>query len=96
MGEGGAKTPAKTREEAARPRLGRGVAGLVGDSGGEPEEVVRARGQKGVPIEFVKASPLNPRVMFGGGDNIGHRRFPHAVDGARRWCRTRQLSAVSR
>jgi ParB family chromosome partitioning protein len=37
---------------------------LIGDSGNETEAVVRARGQKRVPIEFLRANPRNPRTVF--------------------------------
>ena len=58
------KPAAKRVDEPSRPRLGRGLAALIGDSGAEPEAIVRSRGQKRVPIEFLKASPFNPRVTF--------------------------------
>lgn len=51
-------------EEPQRPRLGRGLAALIGDSGPESEAVVRARHQKRVPIEFIKPSTFNPRTVF--------------------------------
>ena len=51
-------------EEQHRPRLGRGLAALIGDSGHESDSVVRARGQKRVPIEFLRRNPLNPRTYF--------------------------------
>lgn len=47
-----------------RSRLGRGLAALIGDVGDENAAVDRARGQKRVPIEFIKASPKNPRKQF--------------------------------
>jgi len=50
--------------EEARPRLGRGLAALIGDSGHESDAMVRARGQKRIPIEFLRANPLNPRTYF--------------------------------
>lgn len=54
---------AKT-EEAPRSRLGRGLAALIGDSGPETEAISRTRGHKRVPIEFLKQSTFNPRVLF--------------------------------
>ena len=51
-------------EEAHRPRLGRGLAALIGDVGDENEALSRARGQKRVPIEFLKPNPKNPRRYF--------------------------------
>ncbi len=59
-----AKTLVAASEEAPRPRLGRGLAALLGDSGHESESVVRARGQKRIPIEFLRRNPLNPRTHF--------------------------------
>ncbi len=47
-----------------RPRLGRGLAALIGESGEEAGAVQRARGQKKVPIEFLRANPRNPRHQF--------------------------------
>lgn len=47
-----------------RSRLGRGLAALIGDVGDESAAVERARGQRRVPIEFLKANPKNPRKVF--------------------------------
>ena len=52
------------QNEEPRSRLGRGLAALIGDSGNETEAVVRARGQKRLPIEFLRANPRNPRTVF--------------------------------
>ena len=52
------------QNEEPRSRLGRGLAALIGDSGNETDAVVRARGQKRVPIEFLRRSPHNPRTIF--------------------------------
>jgi ParB family chromosome partitioning protein len=54
---------AKTAEDM-RPRLGRGLAALLGDAGDESAAVSRARGQKKVPIEFLRPNPRNPRKTF--------------------------------
>lgn len=54
---------AKT-EDAPRSRLGRGLAALIGDSGPETEAISRTRGHKRVPIEFLKQSSFNPRIVF--------------------------------
>ncbi len=51
-------------EEAARSRLGRGLAALIGDVGDENAVLERTRSQRRVPIEFVKPNPRNPRRMF--------------------------------
>lgn len=45
-----------------RPRLGRGLAALIGDS--EDQAHSRPRGQKKVPIEFLRPNPRNPRKSF--------------------------------
>ena len=55
---------AKPKDEPPRPRLGRGLAALIGDAGNETEAVVRTRGQKRVPIEFLEASTCSPRTTF--------------------------------
>jgi ParB family chromosome partitioning protein len=51
-------------EEAAKPRLGRGLAALIGDFGDEAAVVDRGRGQRRVPIEFLKPNPRNPRKHY--------------------------------
>lgn len=49
--------------EEPRRRLGRGLAALLGDAGEEtPAE--RPRGQRKIPIEFLRPNPRNPRTMF--------------------------------
>lgn len=56
-------------EEAAhRPRLGRGLAALIGDMGDEMNVVDRGRGQRRVPIEFLRPNPRNPRKHFSDAD----------------------------
>ncbi|MBN9041689.1 MAG: chromosome partitioning protein ParB [Rhizobiales bacterium 62-47] len=50
--------------DEARSRLGRGLASLIGDVGGEAAHVERPRAQRKVPIEFIKANPRNPRRAF--------------------------------
>ena len=47
-----------------RSRLGRGLASLIGDVGGEAAKAERPRAQRKVPIEFVKPNPRNPRKTF--------------------------------
>jgi len=48
-----------------RSRLGRGLASLIGDVGGEAAHVERpSRTPRRVPIEFLKANPRNPRRTF--------------------------------
>jgi ParB family transcriptional regulator, chromosome partitioning protein len=52
-------------DDAARSRLGRGLASLMGDVGVESQANERgARSQRKVPIEFVRANPRNPRKLF--------------------------------
>jgi ParB family transcriptional regulator, chromosome partitioning protein len=51
-------------DEASRPRLGRGLAALIGEAGDEAGSIDRARGQKRVPIEFLRPSARNPRRHF--------------------------------
>ena len=50
--------------DEGRSRLGRGLASLIGDVGGEPRQAERPRNQRKVPIEFLKANPRNPRRAF--------------------------------
>jgi len=52
-------------DDAARSRLGRGLASLIGDIGAESQSNDRAsRSQRKVPIEHVRANPRNPRKLF--------------------------------
>ncbi|MBN9063450.1 MAG: chromosome partitioning protein ParB [Rhizobiales bacterium 65-9] len=55
-------------EESYRPRLGRGLAALIGDVGDESDTAGRSRGQRRIPIEFLKPNPRNPRKQFGDDD----------------------------
>jgi ParB family transcriptional regulator, chromosome partitioning protein len=50
--------------DETRSRLGRGLASLIGDVGGEAAKAERPRAQRKVPIEFLKPNPRNPRKMF--------------------------------
>jgi ParB family chromosome partitioning protein len=50
-------------EEAARSRLGRGLAALIGDVD-EETTLERARGQRRVPIESLRPNPRNPRQLY--------------------------------
>jgi ParB family chromosome partitioning protein len=50
-------------EEAARSRLGRGLAALIGDVGAETS-VERPRGQRKVPITSLRPNARNPRRIF--------------------------------
>lgn len=51
-------------EEATRSRLGRGLAALIGEVGDEMAGLDRGRGQRRVPIEFLRPNPRNPRKSF--------------------------------
>lgn len=51
-------------EEQGRSRLGRGLAALIGDVGEEIGALERARGQRRVPVEFLRPSARNPRRNF--------------------------------
>ncbi len=51
-------------EEQGRSRLGRGLAALIGDVGEEIGALERARGQRRVPVEFLRPSARNPRRTF--------------------------------
>lgn len=50
--------------DEARSRLGRGLASLIGDVGGEAAQAERPRAQRKVPIEFLNPNPRNPRRTF--------------------------------
>lgn len=45
-----------------RPRLGRGLAALLGGANGQPTEA--PRGARHTPIEFLRPNPRNPRKRF--------------------------------
>jgi ParB family chromosome partitioning protein len=51
-------------EEAGKSRLGRGLAALIGDVGDEVSVGSSSRGQRKVPIEFLRPNPRNPRKHF--------------------------------
>ena len=48
----------------SRPRLGRGLAALIGDFDDETAAIERAKGPKRVPVEFLRPNPRNPRKRF--------------------------------
>lgn len=52
-------------EEGARPRLGRGLAALIGDFGDAAPAPEKIEGQRKVAIEFLRPNPRNPRRSFG-------------------------------
>jgi ParB family chromosome partitioning protein len=49
--------------EDVRPRLGRGLAALIGGTETAPSQD-KGSGQKKVPIEFLRTNPRNPRKTF--------------------------------
>jgi ParB family transcriptional regulator, chromosome partitioning protein len=51
-------------EEAARSRLGRGLAALIGDVGAESSVERPPRGQRRLPITSLRPNARNPRRMF--------------------------------
>lgn len=51
-------------EDAARSRLGRGLAALIGDVGEETQTTERSKNQRRLPIEFLQPNPRNPRRTF--------------------------------
>jgi ParB family chromosome partitioning protein len=50
-------------DDAARSRLGRGLAALIGDVEETPSGE-RTRSQRRVPVEFLKPNPRNPRRVY--------------------------------
>lgn len=51
-----------------RPRLGRGLAALLGDVPDEAAAPQPSRGVRKAPIEFLRPNPRNPRKSFSEGD----------------------------
>ena len=57
--------PGKSGEDA-RPRLGRGLAALLGGAEANPQTISQTpRSPKKIPIEFLRPNPRNPRRQFG-------------------------------
>ncbi|MCJ2052679.1 ParB/RepB/Spo0J family partition protein [Methylobacterium sp. J-070] len=52
-------------EEGAKPRLGRGLAALIGDFNEAGRTPARIEEQRKVPVEFLRPNPRNPRRSFG-------------------------------
>jgi len=50
--------------DEGKSRLGRGLAALIGEVGDEMTVVERGRGQRKVPVEFLRPNPRNPRKVF--------------------------------
>ena len=55
---------AEMAEEAARSRLGRGLAALIGDVGNESSAEQRPHGQRRVPTAALRPNARNPRRVF--------------------------------
>lgn len=54
--------------DEGKSRLGRGLAALIGEVGDEMTVVERGRGQRKVPVEFLRPNPRNPRKVFEDGE----------------------------
>ena len=57
-------------EEAARSRLGRGLAALIGDVGEETAAVERVRGQRRVPVEFLRQGDFTAARVVRGAPSV--------------------------
>src|SRR5271170_6814360 len=53
-----------SRPHDQRPRLGRGLAALLGTKGDDQVLIERSRGVRKAPIEFLRPNPRNPRKAF--------------------------------
>jgi ParB family chromosome partitioning protein len=51
-------------DDVVRPRLGRGLAALIGDFGDEGADANRSQAQRKVAVEFLRPNPRNPRRRF--------------------------------
>jgi ParB family chromosome partitioning protein len=51
-------------EEGGRSRLGRGLAALIGDVKIDAPPAERPKGQRRVPVAFIRPSPKNPRHSY--------------------------------
>lgn len=51
-------------DEVVRPRLGRGLAALIGDFGDEAGDANKNHAQRKVAVEFLRPNPRNPRRRF--------------------------------
>ncbi|MDB5570831.1 MAG: ParB/RepB/Spo0J family partition protein [Hyphomicrobiales bacterium] len=50
--------------EESRPRLGRGLAALMGETAASPADTSNLKGVRSLPIEFLRPNPRNPRRTF--------------------------------
>jgi ParB family chromosome partitioning protein len=55
-------------EEVVRRGLGRGLAALIGDVGGEAEVTERTRPPRRLPVAYLRPNPRNPRRNFDSAD----------------------------
>ena len=55
-------------DEVARPRLGRGLAALIGDFGDAGNDAGKVQPQRKVAVEFLRPNPRNPRRSFSEAD----------------------------
>ena len=80
---------AAVAEESSRSRLGRGLAALIGDVGGEAS-VERPRGQRRMPTGSLRPNARNPRRIFSNNEldelaaslrerSNKHRRFTRRI-----------------
>src|SRR5437588_676866 len=71
-------------EEAARSRLGRGLAALIGDVGDESASIERTRSQKRVPLEFAIIENVQRTDLNALEEAMGYQalsdEFGHAQD----------------
>jgi ParB family chromosome partitioning protein len=51
-------------DDVVRPRLGRGLAALIGDFGDDNAEASKSQAQRKVAVEFLRPNPRNPRRRF--------------------------------
>jgi ParB family transcriptional regulator, chromosome partitioning protein len=52
------------KDDQMRPRLGRGLAALLGEATSEAAAVQQTRSQRRIPLEFLRPNPFNPRQSF--------------------------------
>ena len=52
------------KDEPVRPRLGRGLAALLGEASNDSAIVQHARSHRKIPLEFLRPNPFNPRTHF--------------------------------
>lgn len=55
-------------DDVVRPRLGRGLAALIGDFGDEGGDANKSHAQRKVAVEFLRPNPRNPRRRFAEAD----------------------------